>query len=131
MNKNEKKKKSSILPLIVVAFVIMMGLDGDSGWIKALILIGIVCVIIFSFVFSLGKNTNKGSSAQRAEKMEKYFQRTDGVKEEAITCQCKHGREKYLSQTDEWYKNGLIGKEEYRQLKKHYQEIELPEGILD
>ena len=131
MNKNQKKKKGSIFPLIVAAFVIFMSLDEDADWIKALIIIGIVCVVIFSFVFSLGKNNHKGSSAQRAEKMEKYFQRTDGVKEEAITCHCKHGREKYLAQTDEWYKNGLIEKEEYRQLKKHYQEIELPEGLFD
>lgn len=132
MNKNQKKKKGSIFPLIVAAFVIFMSLDEDADWIKALIIIGIVCVVIFTFIFRLVKNNNrKESSAQRAERMEKYFQRTDGVKEEAITCHCKHGREKYLAQTDEWYKNGLIEKEEYRQLKKHYQEIELPEGLFD
>ena len=134
MNKNKKKNEFSILPIIfIIAVFIMSNLRSTASG-SAAVIIAVVAVIavIVIIVSVLGKVKKfAGSSAQRAEQLEKLFAGKDTPKEEAITCSCKHGRDKYLSQADEWYKNGLIEKEEYRLLRKHYQEIELPEGIVD
>ena len=129
-NKKQTKKSGGLVPLLVVlaiAFSAVGELDEDtlSPLIGVAVFIAVIAVIVFVTVKAVKKNTP--ASAARRTAPARPAVRTGRGTEEAIHCQHKSGREKYLEQLDSFLANGIIDRAEYRLLRERYSKLDIDE----
>lgn len=155
---NEKKnKKSTLIGVLVAVGVMLFSIITELADIPTEILTYfIISVIVIAFVISgviiyakkksgtLNGSTGKVSTSS-AEVRRKVMEAAKAKKladlsgdwtkqhetEKAIGCTCLHGKDKYIHQAEEFYRNGLIDKEELELLRERYEKLKLPEGIVD
>lgn len=138
MKKEKKTKKGGVLILALI-FIILPELfnliemldDGpDAGFIVPVIaLVIIIAVVILTKALTKKSKAERQQPAQTSQAVSLPMVKRD--REEAIHCTCRHGREKYIYQAQQFYKTGIIDREEYRVLRERYEKLELPEGIVD
>ena len=139
-NNKKPAKKGGIVPLLVVlaiAFSAVGELDEDAliPIVGVAVFIAVIAVIVSMTVKAVQKNTptrtgaSRGASPSRsaARPVSRPAVRAGTGTEEAIHCQHKTGREKYLDQLDSFLANGIIDRAEYRILRERYSKLEIDE----
>ena len=139
-NKKQTKKSGGLVPLLVVlaiAFSAVGELDEDTLFpiIGVGVFIAVIAVIVFVTVKAVKKNTptrtgaSRGASPARpaARPVSRAAVRAGRGTEEAIHCQHKSGKQKYLDQLDSFLANGIIDRAEYRTLRERYSKLEIDE----
>ena len=129
-NKKQTKKSGGLVPLLVVlaiAFSAVGELDEDTLFpiIGVAVFIAVIAVIVFVTVKAVKKNT-PASAARRTAPARPAVRAGRGT-EEAIHCQHKSGKQKYLDQLDSFLANGIIDRAEYRTLRERYSKLEIDE----
>ena len=129
-NKKQTKKSGGLVPLLVVlaiAFSAVGELDEDTLFpiIGVGVFIAVIAVIVFVTVKAVKKNT-PASAARRTAPASPAVRAGRGT-EEAIHCQHKTGKQKYLDQLDSFLANGIIDRAEYRTLRERYSKLEIDE----
>ena len=129
-NNKKPAKKGGIVPLLVVlaiAFSAVGELDEDAliPIVGVAVFIAVIAVIVSMTVKAVKKNT-PASAARRTAPARPAVRAGRGT-EEAIHCQHKSGKQKYLDQLDSFLANGIIDRAEYRTLRERYSKLEIDE----
>ena len=137
-NNKKPAKKGGIVPLLVVlaiAFSAVGELEEDTliPIVGVGVFIAVIAVIVSMTVKAVKKNTptrtgaSRGASPARPAARPVSRAAVRAGTEEAIHCQHKSGREKYLDQLDSFLANGIIDRAEYRILRERYSKLEIDE----
>lgn len=138
-NKNRRNSAGSgSLGIGIIAAVILLNaVTGTAigartvGLIIAVLFLG---VLGFGIAFALAKKkggATKGSvyHAERAREKAKHIFMREEFEEQAVKCTHPRGKEKYITQLDNFLSTGLIDKKEYQVLKARYEKLNIPENM--
>lgn len=138
-NRNRQKKKSSPIGIAFAVILVLASLaEGAGGDADVFIGIIIIIAIIYAAFFLVGKLSKKVRETGRAAAKNPVLTRfsRDSVETPPVTAsrpktfdyddrvyECNEQRDiqRRLSQLDEFLKNGIIEKEEYRILRARYE----------
>ena len=121
---------------IIAAVILLNAVTGTAigarsvGLIIAVLFLGILG---FGTAFALAKKkvgAVKGSvyHAERAKEKAKHIFMREEFEEQAVKCTHPRGKEKYITQLDNFLSTGLIDKKEYQVLKARYEKLNIPEN---
>ena len=145
MNNKQGSKGSGMVTLVIIAVTVLLYLFSSDlnpenlPVVIASVLIVAFIAVIVTFISKI-KGNKGGDKKQTAVPLNRPFPQPTAGKmqhasvlkhrdeaEEVISCGHKSGKEKYLEQVEDFYKNGLIDRDEYKILRAKYEKLEIPE----
>lgn len=138
-NRKENKNQNFSSFWGILAAVILFNVIASEGVsFSALLIVAIVIIAIAALVFGLilaqkKKGEKKLGSVYHAERMKdmakSVLHAQKRSSEQAVSCSHELGKDKYIQQLDNFLSNGLIEKSEYNQLKRRYENLNVPDNM--
>ena len=138
-NKNRRNSAGSgSLGIGIIAAVIL--LNAVTGTAIGARSVGLIIAVLFLGILGFGiafvlvkkkGGATKGSAyhADRAREKAKHIFMREEFEEQAVKCTHPRGKEKYITQLDNFLSTGLIDKKEYQVLKARYEKLNIPENM--